>query len=303
MKNFIIIFSEKSGSSPIIKTLDNFESINTVGFEPFEQYQFVKEGYGKNISLKDFRKCLDIIFSPEENKDHCDRLNGVLSKYREKENIYFSKKKCFGFKMRLKRKDYMKEVYDSIKRRSNVIFFLIRKDIFRWALSKYHGDGTGKEGHMQFDLADNKIDIKNIPKLKVEYKKLMDLIRKCERDNGKKIAELKRLRKKGIRAYPIYYEDFCNKKFEFFKSILQKLEIYISDEEINEALKRDLHFKKVHSNDIRDFVINPQEAWIWFRNYPIYKKRFSVRIQGVLDYVIKKVEGIIIFLQSLFSSL
>lgn len=62
MRNFIILFNEKSGTSPLVRLLDKFESIsilrqeNNSGFEPFDRHNCGL------MSLRDLRKCLDIVY-------------------------------------------------------------------------------------------------------------------------------------------------------------------------------------------------------------------------------------------------
>ena len=57
---------------------------------------------------------------------------------------------------------------DVIKANDLTIFLAVRQDVFRWALSKYHGDGTGKPGHIQFKLASGNISKSEIGTIRID---------------------------------------------------------------------------------------------------------------------------------------
>jgi hypothetical protein len=65
MRSFIILFHEKTGTSPLVRLLDKFELISILhqtdysGFEPLDRHRCGR------MTLKNLRKCLDIIFSEE----------------------------------------------------------------------------------------------------------------------------------------------------------------------------------------------------------------------------------------------
>jgi hypothetical protein len=70
MRNFIIFFTEKEGSTPLVRLLDNFDSISmlhqvdTVAWEPFDV-----NGCGP-MPLKTLETCLNTVYSegPVDNK-------------------------------------------------------------------------------------------------------------------------------------------------------------------------------------------------------------------------------------------
>ena len=56
-----------------------------------------------------------------------------------------------------------------------VVVLLVRQDLLRWALSVYHGDGTGKPGALQFKLASGAIKREDIKPIEVDCERLAEL--------------------------------------------------------------------------------------------------------------------------------
>lgn len=291
MRNFIIIFDGKEGTSPLVRLLNNFNQIsvfhqvNNSGWEPFDKHNC------GSMSLKNLEKCLDIIYNKElinfqklnniycktailpleeTSKDGVVGLKMRFNNYRENP-LYFT---AFPTWNRLLRgllkiyssRSYKNMVIDLLKRNDIVVFFPVRQDILRWGLSRYHGDGTGKGGHLQFDLASGKISREQIGKIHVDCLKLNKFIMECENLHAQKRKLMKELTLAKIQVYPLCYEDFLKDKQEYFKQIFEYLELNISDEEINNALQDGAYFKKVHSDDISNFVINHHEVLEKFGN-------------------------------------
>jgi hypothetical protein len=141
-----------------------------------------------------------------------------------------------------------------------VVFLTVRQDIFRWALSRYHGDGTGQSGHLQFQLARGKIDRSQIPKIHVDLHALRRLLVDCERLIMLKRRLLARLNRNGVTAWPMLYESFCDDKRAFFAEVLSRLDLPSTEQDISDALNRGTSFQKVHSHDIREFVVNADDV-------------------------------------------
>jgi hypothetical protein len=74
-------------------------------------------------------------------------------------------------------------------------------------------------------------------------------------------------RKSGLSTYPIFYEDFLEDKRSFFGRMMDCLNIEISKKEIDAAIEKGTIFKKVHSNDISEFVINHEEVMRKFGHF------------------------------------
>ena len=271
MKNFIIFNSEKEGSCALLQTLNNFNDIATISdfIEPFDRHMFVKNEYGsgKDISKKDFLRCLSLIYDSSPN--YMEKLNEIYTHHNEQATFSFSKEKSRGFKMRV-REQWNDDLFEILKKYKVIAFVLIRQDFLRWALSKYHGDGTGKKGHLQF----SNVHIEDLPKLKVNWNSLKKKIKRCEKRVADKEKLMQDLRNAGVEVFPLYYEDFCYNKSDYFKNLLHTLDINLSDEDIQQVLTKDCNYKKVHPDDISTFVDNHQEIARKFDSYRERKKTF-----------------------------
>ncbi len=245
-RNFIILFNEKEGTSPLIRLLENFGQVSIVhkrgdkGWEPFDRHHC---GPMRN---RDFGRCLDLIYrqGPADMK----AINAIYQKTASGPLAAIEKTGAVGFKMRPKtadflppspfdrigparkayswfrQKEYMQVLIDVLKRNGVIVLMAIRQDIFRWALSKYHGDGTGKKGHLQFKLAKGDTTRDDLGKIEVDLPRFAGFLKVCEAEleNKRQLAE--QLRAAGIKVQPIRYEDFCGDKLVYFRDFFRKLE-------------------------------------------------------------------------------
>ena len=269
-RNFVILFEEKEGSTPIVRLLDNFDGINILhqvsnrAWEPFDLHCCGP------ITMRNYLRCLDLIYG--DQAPYMKELNEIYTVTADHPLAPFDKSKSVGFKMRFRPQTtrnwlhhFAKPIFTrrSIDRfRSNevVVFVTIRQDILRWALSRYHGDGTGKPGHLQFKLAGGKIERPDIPKLHVHLDTFGQMLERCERQVAHKRRLLTRLNESGVSAWPMLYEFFCSDKRAFFAEVLSRLELPSTAEEIDVALEKGTKFQKVHGHDIRQFVVNADEV-------------------------------------------
>ncbi|MCP5005995.1 MAG: hypothetical protein GY941_18960 [Planctomycetes bacterium] len=290
MRNFIILFNGREGTSPLVRLLNNFDQISIIhqvdnsGWEPFDRHNC------GSMSLLNLEQCFDIIF----NKESIDikRLNHIYTRTSKKPLEEIRKNGVVGFKMRFSHlgsspnisaylpcnrlltrllKKYHAWSYKSmmlnlLKKNNVTVFFAIRQDVLRWGLSKYHGDGKGNAGHLQFKLASGNISREQIGKINVDCKRLEKIILNLEDSHTRKRQLMEEFKLAGIQAYPLCYEDFLADKRKYFREILEFLELEISTEEIDAALQRGEHFEKVHSDDISEFVVNHQEVLEKFGN-------------------------------------
>lgn len=269
-KNFIILFEEKEGSTPIVRLLDNFDSIDIVhqvsntGWEPFDFHCCGP------ISMGNYLRCLDLIFGDET--PYMEELNRIYSATARLPLRPFDKEKSVGFKMRFRPQrtnTWLQQLLGPAFRRHSitrfrahdvVVFISMRQDILRWALSKYHGDGTGRPGHIQFKLASRKINRSQIPKTHVDLNVFRRLLSRCEDQLMQKRHLIARLNHSGVTAWPMLYESFCHDKTAFFAELLSRLDLELSEDDIIAALKKGTRVQKVHSHDIREFVVNADEV-------------------------------------------
>jgi len=283
MRNFIIFFIGKEGTSPLIRLLDNFDRVSVLhhegGLEPFDRHDCGP------MSTRNLKKCLDIVLSGK--KIDFDRLNRIYTKTAAKPFAVTGSDCAVGFKMRFqppgnglldmpgfkswnkwaprafrkyRRRSFRKMMLEVLKRNNPVVFFAFRQDLLRWSLSKYHGDGNCRPGHMQFDLASGKISREEIGKIHVDCDRLGEILAKSEKMVARKNRLMEEFRSKGIDVFPLSYEDFLEDKYRYFSRFFEILEIQVSKQEIEAALEKGAYYKKVHSRDISEFVINHQEV-------------------------------------------
>jgi hypothetical protein len=282
MRNFTIIFAEKEGTSPLVRLMNNFEHISIVhqvnvgDWEPFDIHN------RGAMTLENLECCLDMIL----NKDPINffRLNQIYTETAKESLQEFSGDGVTGFKMRftIPRKgspfssrlpenfsedSFRQMMFKTLKKNDVVVLLAIRQDILRWALSRYHGDGTGNPGHLQFKLANGKIKREAIGKIHVDNARLEMIIAKCVEAHDRKYRLMKDLKLAGIDTHPVFYEDFLSDKQQYFSRLLDILELDISKDEIDTALKKGAYFEKVHSDDISEFVVNHEEIMEKFGSY------------------------------------
>jgi hypothetical protein len=267
MKNFIIFNTEKEGSCALVTTLDQFEQVTIISefIEPFDRHMFVNHpnGPGHDMSREDFIQCLGLIYGTSEGD--LEQLNAIYRRYRSDCRFEFARGKALGFKMRFRRK-WKKDLFSLLKRCGVTAFVLFRQDVLRWALSKYHGDGTGKKGHLQFST----VSIKDLPKMEVHWKLLKKQIERCEKRIADRERLLEDLRNFGIAAHPLFYEDFCADKTAYFKRLFETLDIAISEPAIAATLRRGSLYKKVHPEQLSEFISNHEEI---LGKYEAYRSR------------------------------
>ena len=284
MRNFIIFFQGKEGTSPLVRLLNNFERIsiihptNKAGWEPFDAHNCGP------MPQRRLKRCLEGIFDKDTRDfNHVNRLYTRTSIAPLEEINY---KGVVGFKMRFTpptacppymvsllhwnrltnlcaryySRSFKRMMFKLLRRKNVVVFLIVRQDVFRWGLSRYHGDGTGKPGHIQFKIARGEINRGDIPKIHVDCKRLGRIIKRCERIHSRNRHFMKELKNAGIQTHFLRYEDFLADKQKYFRRLTGFLELNLSDEEIHIALSKGAHFKKVHSDDISEFVVNHEEV-------------------------------------------
>ena len=280
MRNFIILIDEKEGSSALISMLENFATVSTVHFlegtasEPFDQHACGA------ISRKNLRKCLEMIY--DEAPIDIEALNRIYRKTADASIAAFDKDCSVGFKMRFTpqqvnplrkfpirwvretarravRSLFKRTMFSIFREYDVVVFVAVRQDIFRWALSRYHGDGSGRVGHLQFELANGGIQRSDIKDIRVDSSDFENMIEDCRGAHQRKKRLVEKLRDRDIDTYPLFYEDFLSDKHNYFRQLLGLLEIDVSDREIEAVLNEGTRFEKVHSEDIADFVENHEE--------------------------------------------
>ncbi len=268
-----------------MKLLDNFDRVSVLhhegggALEPFDRHECGP------ISIRNLKKCLDIVLSGQEID--FARLNRIYTKTSLKPLEETNRNCSVGFKMRFKppgnriaetlgfdswnnwaskafrksrNRSFRRMMLEVLQKNNPVVFVAFRQDLLRWSLSKYHGDGSCRPGHMQFDLASGKISREDIGKIHVDCDRLEKIFAQSEMMLARKNRLMEEFRSKGIDAFPLFYEDFLEDKYQYFNRFFEILGIEISKQEIEAALETGAYYKKVHSRDISEFVINYQEV-------------------------------------------
>jgi hypothetical protein len=291
MKNFILFFEEKEGSTAVAQTLDALDPISVVrretasglgGWEPFEWFNCGSLGPSR------FRECMRQLFAVRPLD--LERINELYLSTARAPLRSFQCTGSVGFKMRIvppwdlpnlradsasrknpaidfacrtirriERNSFKKLMAESLAELGVVVFVMVRQDIFRWAISKYHGDGSGRPGHLQFRMAAGEVPNGNLPKIRIEPKRFERILAKC--------AELHRIKRwwydamkdSGIAAYPLRYEDFSEDRVRFFAEAVRSLELTVPLAELTERIAAGTRLKRVHGADISDYVINHRE--------------------------------------------
>jgi hypothetical protein len=269
-KNFIILFDEKEGSTPIVRLMNNFSAIDIVrqaskrGWEPFDMHCCGP------ISMRSYLRCLDLIYG--DDTPYMEELNKLYTATARYPLRLFDKDKSRGLKMRFQLQRSNRSLHlllgpafrrfsiDRFRANEVVVFVTVRQDVFRWALSKYHGDGTGRPGHLQFKLATRQIDRSQIPKIRVDLNAFRQVLSQCERLLVLKRHLIARLNRNGVTAWPMLYESFCDDKRAFFAEVLSRLNLSATEHDITAALERGTRYQKVHSHNIGEFVVNADEV-------------------------------------------
>ena len=285
MRNFIILFHEKSGTSPLVRMLDKFELVSILhqvdytGFEPLDRHRCGR------MTLGNLERCLDIIYG-RRPKDFA-LLNRIYMATAKKPLDNIGEKGIVGFKMRftppnpyplhierLPRwndfsercfrdryfRSFKQMMFETLKRHDVVVLMAIRQDVLRLGLSKYHGDGTGKPGHLQFRMARGAISKSDIGRIQVDCDRLEAIITDCETLHEEDRLLMEQFSEAGIQAHQILYEDFVTDKRSYLERLFRILELDVSGDEIGRVLEEAEYFKKVHSDDISQFVENHEEV-------------------------------------------
>ena len=96
--------------------------------------------------------------------------------------------------------------------------------------------------------------------MKINLIKLNNNIVTCQTQVRQKKLLIEKIKKEYANVYPLYYEDFCANKILFFKNFLLKIEQKINHKSLVEISKKPNYYKKVHSNNIQEFITNYEEV-------------------------------------------
>jgi hypothetical protein len=270
-----MFFEQKEGTTAIVRTLHGFPQVDVIRargqWEPFDRHVCGA------MDLSTLRDCLDLVFSGAS----CDEVNPIYRRTATRSLSRFDPKLSVGFKMRFTppgdpeippgresrrteigaeyERRFAETVIDVLARHDVVVFLAVRQDLLRWALSKYHGDGSGRPGHLQFKIASGELAREEIPRMRVDIDALGRTIETCREIHAAKRQLQARLRDAGLDVVPVRYEDFLADAPAFFRELLAHLGHEVTDEEIHAAITRDIRVKRVHGDDLSEFFTNADE--------------------------------------------
>lgn len=258
-RDFVMFFDEKEGTTPIIRLLDNFpqvEVIRTMGeWEPFDRHA------SGPMPLSSLRACLDLVFS----RTPVEEINELYRRTATRPLSPFRGDGSIGFKMRFtppegsSRDLFSRVMLDVLNRHDVLVFLAVRQDLLRWALSKYHGDGTGRAGHIQFRLASGKLARDEIPRITVDSDRLERTIDRCEAIHAEKRKLMRELKQGGLDVVPVRYEDFLADPAACLMDLIAGLGHEVSGDEARAALARGAFVERVHGDDLSEFFVNAEE--------------------------------------------
>ena len=266
----------------MVRWADRFENINVVhhengrGWEPVEPYHL-----GHNIRQKEIIDLLTRMYTSPRDMDGLRKA--YAQKLPDRVLVPLNDNASVGLKMRWKpprilhtgqrvvdvplnwafkshrQRQYFSAMVELMQRQDVVPMLAVRQNIFKWALSKYRGDGQGNAGHLQFKLASGAISKKDIPKVRVNLKRFGKLIDECRRRHNHKRAFARSLAQQGLPVRPLLYEQFLDDPAAFFRHFLDALGHENSLNDIREVLSKDIDLKRVHSGHLSEYVENHEE--------------------------------------------
>jgi hypothetical protein len=282
MRDFILFFEEKEGTSAMMRWADRFEHVQTVhhqngrGWEPLELYHL-----GYDVTQKELETLLNLIY--QRPRDVQALRDAYRQKVPDRKLVALPSNVSVGLKMRWKPprvlhvgadvldlpvnrlfkrqryREYREYMVNMLHEKGVVPMLAVRQNIFKWALSKYHGDGKGKTGHLQFQLASGAIRKGDIPKIHVDLKRFGRLIDQCRRKHDRKREFVGWMTSRGMEVRPLLYESFLEKPVSFFDDFLQDLGHDSDPDDIQRVLTQDMELKRVHSGHLSEYVENHQE--------------------------------------------
>lgn len=237
MRNFVILFNGHEGSSAIISHLKNYQHINIIWYEPFDNCHLTKP-----LQSTDLYNVITHSY-----KGNFGKANFIYKNYSSKPLVPTrplspspSSPQSIGFKMRIKDTPTLTSVF---KDNSTVVFILFRKNILKHAISKI-------SPHNQFAPTPSPN-----PSFTVNFPDLTKQINICKDQYQSKTDLLFHFQSHSIDTYPIYYEDFLADKIAFFTHFLTAISYPLP----LPPIVSDSYFKKVHPNDPSKFIENYPE--------------------------------------------
>lgn len=284
-RNWVVLFTEKEGTTVQMHLLDRIPGVAVamakrregvgLSVEPFERHNLA--GMPRRNALRIREAVLGP--GPVDN----DELKALYEPHARMGYHPLRSDAARGFKMRttapwsaedfshptrkawrralaeLQRIDNLVQLALLARRHRVVVFVAVRQDHFRWALSKYHGDGTGRPGHLQFKVRAGEVDPRRLDPIRVDPGRLRRILGQCARIDARKALIGRCLQRVGVEVHPLLYEEFLEDRTEHFRKFCRAIGVGASRQQIEEAVRADTGYRKVHSADISKWVANHEE--------------------------------------------
>jgi len=279
MRDFVLFFEEKEGTSAMMRWADRLNAVDVLhhtngrGWEPLEPFML-----GYDVKQQEIERLFSLVYAKPRDMDALRRA--YAEKRPDRELVPLSGDCSVGFKMRWKPPRVLHVGADLVDLPVNRLFksgrqrryldamvrmmhahdvqpmLAVRQDIFKWALSKYHGDGKGGKGHLQFKLASGEMSREDIPRVTVDLKRFGRLVDQCRRKHDAKRAFVETLNARGLSVKPLLYEDFLEDKAAFFEGFLNSIGHDVGRDALRSAFEGDIELKRVHRGPLSEYVEN-----------------------------------------------
>lgn len=282
MRDFVLYFEEKEGTTAIMRWANRLSNVRVLHYaddrcwEPLESFML-----GENVRREEIQSLMQAIYVRPRNMEELRRRYAMKVPNRElvtlpdncsiglkmrwtPPRVFYSGLPIFDLPVNRICKEYRhRRYYDSMVQTLSdagvAPMLAVRQNVFKWALSKYHGDGTGKKGHLQFKLASGELTRHDIPKIKVNLSRFGRLLDQCRRKHDAKRQFVEQMAKDGLEVFPLLYEDFLEDKVQFFEGFLDRIDNPMDLVDLKRSLEGDIVLKRVHKGSLSDYVENHEE--------------------------------------------
>ena len=279
MRDFVLFFEEKEGTTAIMRWANRLPNVRVLhytddgGWEPLEPFKL-----GENVRHDEIQSLMQAIYLRPRNMEELRRRYAM--KVPNQELVALPNNYSIGLKMRwtpprvfysglpifdlpvnrifkgYRYRRYYDSMVQTLSDAGVAPMLAVRQNVFKWALSKYHGDGTGKKGHLQFKLASGELTRQDIPKINVNLSRFGRLLDQCRRKHDAKRQFVEQMAKDGLKVLPLLYEDFLEDKVRFFEGFLGHINNPVDTDDLKSSLEGDILLKRVHKGSLSDYVEN-----------------------------------------------
>lgn len=217
--NAIVFFEEKSGSTALMLALHRVTGVTVVGMkqkivEPFDMHRS-----GRRLGTRKVCQLITSAFSAEQDGIRIAKMRPRSQK-----------------RLLLPDVVHERQLIRALKHSQIQPIILLRTDLFELALSKFHGNGSGQNGHMQFiavrdkDFAPERMVVGgkrwiwSRRRTIVQFRRLTRLFRRCA--------------SAGLNPVLLTYEHLLSQPESFWQELATALQIPALAQDMQEALQQ-----------------------------------------------------------------